>query len=198
MGLGITSSNGKFDLFSGCSIEILADFMMEWLRLTLSSNNIQKLPVLDEWKDILLDVYQDQLPEQNCGTDIGSADVEPDVKALIQKVLEKCGTSFTLSALRESTQYRTYYYDHENILKHLSAVDYVLFSLGLGGIFTAMELPKRERNIITHGECQEILEALKTLKLVAAPNAIDSDLYDRFVALFEDALKTPRGFVTWS
>lgn len=196
MGFGLGSSNGQYTTFSGCTISILPDVMIEQFLNMLKNKKIKELPVLDEWRDRLLDVYGDRyedfLPKNEDNVD------NINLSDFIEKIFGKEQTIQQLVNHRIQYERNYYFYELKDVQKLLCQVADCIYALHLGGIFTAINVACRLNNIISHHECQELLDTLNVLKSIDASDCEDNDLCNRFILIFSDALKTPHGFVTFS
>jgi hypothetical protein len=185
MGVSIASSNGASDLFSCCGTELLAYFLIEQFRLLLENNSFPFRGI--QYGFDLRDIYYNLIPEGEDYTEDEIAKITVDHYEI----------EYYLNKFRQEHEDRNYSYNLKEVLVVLDSISPIIYASRLSGLFTSIRFAKEDRPYFSHYESMELADTLRILKSLSSPQSIDYDLYDRFGNVFEDALTTPNGFVSF-
>lgn len=149
------------------------------------------------WRNRLIQVYSNDLPE-----DI-TQEVLPD-NWLIQTILNSRSIQTRLTEQRHVNN-RIAYYQWRPVEVILSPIADVLYALQLDGVLVALELIRRsDRGNCTSPnlECLMLLTTCNLLNQLQSEKPDDEneivELLNRFIVVYQNAVKTPDGFVTYS
>jgi hypothetical protein len=196
MGFLIVSSNGESDLYSGSSINLIPDTLIEAFYQFLVHGGFSQgvVTLSPAWRQRLLEIHWDNFPEEDSSI--------PD-NQIIQTILEQTQIRAELANHREPWA-GIGRYQLEPVYQILSPIADVLYALQLGAIIVAMELVRRRDNgnfASSNLECQMLLMTCNMLKQLQPEDTAENnimDLLDRFIVVYQNAVKTPDGFVTYS
>ena len=194
MGFLIASSNNESALFSGCNITLIPDTLIEVFYQILVQGGFHRMVVTlsPAYRERLLEINQDYFPED--ASDIPN-------NAIIQTILENREIEKALATHRRSDSLDGIVsYNRYAAEKILSPISDVLYALQLAGIFVSLELANRlDLGNFTspNPECLMFLNTCNMLKQFHYGENDITQLLDRFIVVYQNALKTPDGFVTY-
>jgi hypothetical protein len=196
MGFLIVSSNGGSDLYSNSAINLIPDTLIEAFYQFLVHGGFSQgvVTLSPAWRQRLLEIHSDYFPED--ATSI------PD-NQIIQTILEQSQIQDELANHREPWA-GIGRYQLKPVYQILSPIADVLYALQLGAIIVAMELVRRTDNgnyVSPNLECQMFITSCQMLKQLQPEDTAENNimnLLDRFIVVYQNAVKTPDGFVTYS
>lgn len=166
----------------------LADFMIEQFVNGIIDKRLHELPITLRFKEDLMCAYAEYV----------SDDATANLQTFWDQIVHHENLFYQLSLTHRHIKKRSgvdYYYDLAEVQKELSRVSDIIYNLKLSGIFTAIHVALRDHGSISHYECMEILETLKTLHTIKYFNT--DSIYDQLIPVFEDAVNSPDGRVSY-